>query len=285
MAKGTPIRADTHVGMEFQGLTGSPTIALGGGTAAAAPVTGTAGEPAVLTADNDAGQTMTQAAREALQRLNKVLDENSAPLKKTIASLEAFADALGRNSDKVDGILAGLERMTAPAAPPPVSYDLLAPEGFPPIDKQPSVQLAVPQASADAAHDTQRILIQADTGEVPGFAGSQWSDSLPDLFQARIIEGFENAGYLHVGRPEGLTADDQLLIDIHRFRISSGAAPQAEAAFTAKILGSDGRIVDARAFEATAPVKGTDAVAAVAALNEAFGKAAKDLILWTLTAL
>ena len=200
VAKGTPVRADSHVGMEFQGLTGSPTIALSGGTAAAALVTGTAGEPAVLTADNDAGQTMTQAAREALQRLNKVLDENSAPLKKTIASLEAFSDALGRNSDKVDGILAGLERMTAPAAPPPVSYDLAAPDGFPPLEKQPSVQLAVPEATADAAHDTQRILVQADAGEVPGFAGSQWSDSLPNLFQAENHRGLRKRR-LSPGRP------------------------------------------------------------------------------------
>ena len=283
--KGTPVRTDSHVGMEFQGLTGSPTIALSGGTAAAPLVTGTAGEPPVLVADSDAAQTMTQAAREALQRLNKILDENAEPLKKTIASLESFSAALGRNSDKIDNIVAGLERMTAPPAPPPVSYDLVAPDAFPPIEKQPSVQLAVPPATADAAHDTQRILIQSDTGEVPGFAGSQWSNSLPDLFQASIIQGFENAGYLKVGRPEGLTADDQLLVDIRRFRISASTQPEAEIAFTAKILGSDGHIAEARSFEATAPVKGDDAAAAAAALNEAFGKAAKDLILWALAAL
>ena len=46
----------------------------------------------------------------------------------------------------------------------------------------------------------------------------------------------------------------------------------AEIDFVAKILGQDGKIIDARSFQASAPAKGTDAQAYVTALDEAFGK-------------
>ncbi|HXN43530.1 MAG TPA: ABC-type transport auxiliary lipoprotein family protein, partial [Xanthobacteraceae bacterium] len=90
------------------------------------------------------------------------------------------------------------------------------------------------------------------------------------------------ANYLRaVARPfEGLVADFQLLIDIREFQLSTAAEPVAEIEFSAKILGQDGRILDARIFRAAAPAKAADAPAAAAALDEAFGKAATELVVW-----
>jgi len=51
--------------------------------------------------------------------------------------------------------------------------------------------------------------------------------------------------------------------------------------FSAKILGDKGRIVNARIFHATVHTEVTDAAGAAAALDEAFGKAAAELVLWT----
>ena len=79
---------------------------------------------------------------------------------------------------------------------------------------------------------------------------------------------------------EGLVADFQLLIDIREFQLSTASEPVAEVEFSAKILGQDGRILDARIFRAAAPAKAADAPAAAAALNEAFGKAATELVVW-----
>ena len=85
----------------------------------------------VLLADLLAGQNMTQAARNVLQRLDSILAENSEGMKKTVAGLSAFSDALGRNSDRVDGIIAGLERMTAGSnTSSGALYDLVAPRTF-----------------------------------------------------------------------------------------------------------------------------------------------------------
>src|SRR5215475_6561874 len=49
----TPVRADTYVEVEFQGLTGATVIALKGGSATAPLLTGAGGQPPVLVANED----------------------------------------------------------------------------------------------------------------------------------------------------------------------------------------------------------------------------------------
>ena len=68
VASTTPVRADTKVGLEFQGLTGVPVIALEGGM-----MLGNSGEVPTLIAEPGAGQGMTQAARDALRKVDSVL--------------------------------------------------------------------------------------------------------------------------------------------------------------------------------------------------------------------
>ena len=114
------------------------------------------------------------------------------------------------------------------------------------------------------------------------FQDAQWSDSIPKLVQARVIQSFENAHYRRVARPmDGFAVDHQLMIDIRNFRVLNGSEPLATVEFGAKILGEGGRVVDGRVFHATVPAKTTDAAAAAAALDEAFGKAVVELVAWT----
>jgi phospholipid/cholesterol/gamma-HCH transport system substrate-binding protein len=282
VAVGTPIRADTHVSLEFQGLTGAPVITLEG-RSKMPPPDASAGLP-VLIADPAAGVSMTQAAREALLRLQALLAENSEPLHNTLTNLNTFTAALARNSDRVDGIITGVERLTGtgPAAATPIVYDLTAPHDFPAIKKTPSGQFSVAEPTAVLMFDTQKILVRPSGTEGPTFTNAKWSDNIPKLLQARIIQSFENANLLRsVARPmEGLTSSHQLLIDIRSFQLSVSAAPQAEVEFSAKILGDNGKIVDAQIFHASVPATAADAPAAAAALDNAFGKAAVELVVW-----
>ena len=62
----TPIRSDTQAGLEFQGLTGVPVISLQGGASGTVLVSPSKSEPPVIVADPNAGQSMTEAARQAL---------------------------------------------------------------------------------------------------------------------------------------------------------------------------------------------------------------------------
>jgi phospholipid/cholesterol/gamma-HCH transport system substrate-binding protein len=268
-------------------------ISLRGGAAQAARLTSAKGEPPTLVADPAAGQSMTEAARQALRRLDTLLADNSDALKSSIANLNSFTGALARNSDRVDGILSGLERMTAgtPAKPTPALYDLTAPRTFPASDQPAKGQLVIPEPNAPIGLDTPRVIIAPGAGESLPVDNVQWRDNIPKLLQSKLIESFENANYLSaVARPmEGLTADYQLLLEIRNFQISptkSGTAagdsspPAAHVEFAAKILGENGKIIASRTFDAIVPARQTDAPGAVAALNEAFGKAATDVVLW-----
>ena len=108
----TPVRADTKIGLEYQGLTGVPVVSMLGGGSAASPLAASSpAEPPLLVADPDAGQSMTEAARQALRRVDMLLADNADSIKSTIADLNTFAAALARNSGRVDAILGGLEHM------------------------------------------------------------------------------------------------------------------------------------------------------------------------------
>src|SRR5262245_28131862 len=107
--RATPVRADTAVAIDFQGMTGSPVVALVGGKSDRS-LTSAKGEPPLLVADVNAGQSLSQVARGALNRLDLVLAENAQPLRSMVGNLETFSGALARNSDRLDGIVAGLER-------------------------------------------------------------------------------------------------------------------------------------------------------------------------------
>jgi phospholipid/cholesterol/gamma-HCH transport system substrate-binding protein len=289
VAADTPVRADTQAGLEFQGLTGVPVISLRGGAPEGAHLAQANGEAPTLTADPAAGQSMTDAARQALRRIDAVLADNSDALKSSIANLNTFTGALARNSDRVDTIISGLERMVAgtPAKPPPTFYDLTAPRAFPASKEPAKGQLVIPEPNALLAFDTPRIVVAPGAGEGPPVEVAQWRDNIPKLIQSKLIESFENANYLAaVARPiEGLAADYQLLIDVRDFEISpkegAGSAPVAHVGFAAKILGENGKIVASHIFEATAPVRDSGTAGAVAALNEAFRAAATDLVVWT----
>jgi phospholipid/cholesterol/gamma-HCH transport system substrate-binding protein len=282
LRRGTPIRIDTQAGLVSQGLMGAPSIALWGGTPTALRPSSTDGVP-VLKADPAASQDLSQAAREALRRLVTLIAENAEPLHGILANLSTFSEALARNSGRLDRILIALEGLGGggPTKAPARIYDLSAPHTFPPNDKVASGQLTVPEPSALLLFDTQKILMRLQAEESVAL-DAQWSDSLPKLLQAKIIQSFENANYPHaVARPtEGFTADYQLLIDIRSFQVTLLPEPSADVEFSAKILAGDGRLVGSRIVHASVPVQATDAAAAAAGLNEAFGKAATELVLW-----
>jgi phospholipid/cholesterol/gamma-HCH transport system substrate-binding protein len=281
--RGTPLRADTKVAIEVQGLMGSASISLRGGSPNLPVLVSVPGTPAVLVADPDAGQDVMQMARRVLGRVDTVVGDNSAALHDTIGNIKTFSDALARNSDHVDAIMAGLDKLAGGAPAPVLSgYQLDAPDQFPASLKAPQGQLTVAEPTALIAFDTQKILLSSNGGESPIPGNGQWADNLPKLFQAKIIQSFENANFLKaVARPiDGLNSDFQLLLDIRNFEIVAEPVPEAQVAFTAKILAKSGEIVAAHLFKANAPAKATDAASAAAALNEAFGKTATELVNW-----
>ena len=281
----TPMRADTKVGLDFQGLTGVPVIALEGGTQLTAPEV-----MPILVAEPGAGQSMTQAARDALRRVDAVLSENAEPLHSTITNLQVFAEGLAKNTPRIDGILTGVERMTGggPPAPPKTVFDLHAPDSFALANAVLKRQLVIPEPTAEVMFDTQRLLVTPTGKDYPGFADAQWADSIPKLLQEKLIQSFENFDIAHAplrGQEGGDGGSaSQLLIDIRNFAVAAEPQPVAEITFSARIVDKGGRVVAARLFSERRPLEALTPAAAFAAFNGAFGAAATNLVGWVAAA-
>jgi phospholipid/cholesterol/gamma-HCH transport system substrate-binding protein len=100
-----PIRKDTLVGLEFQGLTGVAAISLKGGEEAAPPVPLDEDGIPTLRADPNALQDVTEAIRGTLQNINRVVADNQNAVKNSLRNLEVFTSSLARNSEKIDNVM------------------------------------------------------------------------------------------------------------------------------------------------------------------------------------
>src|SRR6516165_2349312 len=100
-----PIRKDTLVGLEFQGLTGVAAISLKGGEEAAPPVPLDEDGVPVLTADPNRLQDVTEAIRGTLLNINRVVADNQEAVKNSLRNLETFTNSLSRNAERIDAIM------------------------------------------------------------------------------------------------------------------------------------------------------------------------------------
>ena len=111
----TPVRSDTVVGLDFQGLTGIANIALKGGDPAAGPLPEGSDGMAVLTAEVGATQDISAAVREVLRKVDVFITENSSQVHTSLVNIEAFTETLKKNSEKIDRIMDGADRAVASA--------------------------------------------------------------------------------------------------------------------------------------------------------------------------
>lgn len=116
LEKSVSVRADTAVSLEYQGVTGTASIALRGGSddSPLAP-----GNPPTLKVDAAGAQDVTQAAREAMRRIDQLVADNETVLKGALKNIEAFSQTLATNSQRIDHILAGAEGLLGGGADKP----------------------------------------------------------------------------------------------------------------------------------------------------------------------
>jgi len=96
-----PIRKDTVVGLEFQGLTGVAAISLTGGAAAAPPVPLDEDGVPTLTAD----LSETESIRDTLHNVDRLLLNNRAMLKDALLNFETYTASLASKGDAIDSII------------------------------------------------------------------------------------------------------------------------------------------------------------------------------------
>ncbi len=149
-------------------------------------------------------------------------------------------------------------------------------------------QLQIPRPHADAALDSERIVVRPQPGELQVYKGAAWSQPAPDLVHDVLFRAFADSGRLRgvARRGEGVNATYELLLDLRRFEsdYSGAAAPTVRIEIGARLVhNADNRVVAAQVFEAAVPADGID----VATINRAFerglGDATAQLIGWTLS--
>src|ERR1700754_4762186 len=97
-----PLRKDTAVGIEFQGLTGVADLALRGGAPAAPPVPLDYDGTPILGADWSEQQSIT----DTLHKVDHFLIDNRETIKDSMLSFETYTASLKSKADAIDGILA-----------------------------------------------------------------------------------------------------------------------------------------------------------------------------------
>lgn len=151
-----------------------------------------------------------------------------------------------------------------------------------------SKQILVPEPTALKALDGDQVVIRLSGSELQYLSKAQWSDRLPRIVQAKLVQAFENSGKVGgVGKPgQGLAIDYQVISEIRSFEISTEGADTAVVEIFAKIVNDrNGTVRVQKAFRATAGVKGTGNPAFVRALDQAFATVVAEIVGWTLSSI
>ncbi len=150
--------------------------------------------------------------------------------------------------------------------------------------KHNKVQILIEKPDAVKALDGQDIVIKQG-GSISYLKQAQWSDRLPDLVQARLLQAFDNSGHFGgVGRPgDGLAINYRIITDIRSFDVTVvGNQKVATMEIAVKILDDrTGNIKASKVFTNRSAVTGVDNGYYAKALDQAFGKTTLDIVNWT----
>ncbi|MGL4241177.1 MAG: ABC-type transport auxiliary lipoprotein family protein [Beijerinckiaceae bacterium] len=193
------------------------------------------------------------------------------------------SDGWGMGMTRRNALLGGIAALALAGCgggPPPVTYDLTAVrQGL--RRSGGGRTIIVPEPTAIFALDSERIVVRTAKDEITYLPRSQWSDKLPRLVQARLIQSFENAGRAAVGRPtDRLAGTAQLVIDIRSFEVREGQRDAFVEVAAKLVTSASGRLSNARIFGATAAVGAIDGQGASDALDQALGSVIRQIVAW-----
>ncbi len=163
---------------------------------------------------------------------------------------------------------------------PPATYDLIAPRAFAGSKKAAPYQLVVYQPTTVSSLETNRLMVRPQADQISYYKGVAWSDRLPVLVQARLIESFQNSGA--VKSVSSTSGQMGLATEIRAFQVdvTTGRAAVEVDIFAKLVDTGSGRVIASRGFSSRVPAK-TDAPGdVIAALNQAFTQVVQDTTTW-----
>lgn len=175
------------------------------------------------------------------------------------------------------------------SGPPPKLYRVTAVTRFPPGLPHVPVQLLVEAPQATGGLDTRRIALSRSPVSLDYFADSEWTDRVPPLIQAALVDSFENSRAITaLGRDSsGLRADFILRSELRRFEAdyrTAAGPPTVRVALVVRLVRMPaGEIVADTLVAAREPARANTVPDIVAAFDAALGTVMKEIVLWTLT--
>ena len=166
---------------------------------------------------------------------------------------------------------------------PRETFEISAPQSFSGLRATTNSQILVKLPTSLDVINSERIIVRPSPRVITYLEGAQWSDTVPKMVQAKLVEAFENSASTGAtAKPgDGLVIDFQLVSDIRRFEVLNR---QATIEISIKLLSdSSGKVVETRIFEVSATSASGTAESYVNAFDEAFDRLARDIIKWVLS--
>ncbi len=170
--------------------------------------------------------------------------------------------------------------LVKPGEAPRETFEISAPTQFSGVRGGSRAQILVKVPTALKSLDSDRIVVKPTPTIVTYLAGAQWSDTVPRLIQAKLVESFDNAAATRAtAKPgDGLVIDYQLVSDVRRFEVAEGVAI---IELSIKLLTDrTGRVRETRIFRSTAQSLSDKPDDLVNAFDTAFAVIARDIVSW-----
>lgn len=171
---------------------------------------------------------------------------------------------------------------------PPRLFDLTPKSTFDESLPDVSARLTIDVPSATAGLNTARIALKPTATQFEYFAGARWVDVVPVMTQTLLLESFDNSEKIDIlGRGAyGLRADYGLLANIREFQAeysNETDPPDVRIRFQARLVAMPRRtFIASTSVVGFATAKSRKLNDIIDAFDRAFGRAAKDLVSWTL---
>jgi cholesterol transport system auxiliary component len=136
----------------------------------------------------------------------------------------------------------------------------------------------VPEPAAIAPTSSDRIVVRAGDDSVAVLPGVQWSESMPRLFQRRLIEALQQCG---LSASSNFGAQTMLQTDVRRFEIDLARNLAVIEVSVQLVDSGGGRAKAAQIFVEETPAPGHIGSPAARALGEAAARIALRIGRWT----
>ena len=144
--------------------------------------------------------------------------------------------------------------------------------------------LALSRSTASGPLGGVRILVHPEPSQIEVYPQAEWSEPAPSLIENRLLQAFETDGRIHALQRSsaGLSRDFELATELRAFQLELADGPVAVVRVKANLVRQpEGRLVDARLFEAVVPTDGQTVGAAVSGLSKGLQTLLSEIVHWT----